>query len=154
MLQLSQQFLVKMLYLIGPDGLVNMSYVNFWKLLWMTYVHVLRFKISIKIIQRHCLNTGHKRNGVPFILNATDCTTVVFTLSPSHQVKPQSQLSGQHHYAVRVNFLLSHCLCFPTLIIYSDTPSGIKQLNYIFSQTVYNKLQLSPIIIHKWRLFD
>ncbi len=31
----------KMLYLIGPDGLVNMSFENFQKMVWMTIVHLL-----------------------------------------------------------------------------------------------------------------
>ncbi len=31
--------LVKMLYLIGPDGLVNLSVENFQKIVWMTIVH-------------------------------------------------------------------------------------------------------------------
>ena len=30
-----------MLYLIGPDGLVNWSFENFQKMVWMTMVHVL-----------------------------------------------------------------------------------------------------------------
>ena len=32
-----------MLYLIGPDGLVNLSFENFQKMVWMTIVHVLRY---------------------------------------------------------------------------------------------------------------
>ena len=32
---------LKMLYLIGPDGLVNLSSENFQKMVWMTIVHVL-----------------------------------------------------------------------------------------------------------------
>ncbi len=36
----------KMLYLIGPTGLVNLGYVNFWKLKWMTMVRDLRFRIN------------------------------------------------------------------------------------------------------------
>ncbi len=31
----------KMLYLIGPDGFVNLSFENFQKMVWMTIVHVL-----------------------------------------------------------------------------------------------------------------
>ncbi len=34
---------IKMLYLIGPDGLVNQTVVNFQKMVWMATVHVLRF---------------------------------------------------------------------------------------------------------------
>ncbi len=36
---------LKMLYLIGPDGLVNLRFVNFQNMVWMTMVHVLRFRI-------------------------------------------------------------------------------------------------------------
>ncbi len=36
-----------MLYLIGPDALVNLSFENFQKMVWMTMVHVLRFRIVI-----------------------------------------------------------------------------------------------------------
>ncbi len=36
----------KMLYLIGPDGLVNLSFENFQKKVWMTMIHVLRFRIK------------------------------------------------------------------------------------------------------------
>ena len=36
----------KMLYLIGPDGLVNLNFENFQKMVWMTIVHVLRFRIK------------------------------------------------------------------------------------------------------------
>ena len=32
----------KMLYLIGPDGLVNRGFINFQKMVWMTMVHVLQ----------------------------------------------------------------------------------------------------------------
>ncbi len=39
-------WIVKMLYLIGPDGLVNWGFVNFQIMVWMTTVHVLRFKIK------------------------------------------------------------------------------------------------------------
>ncbi len=35
-----------MLYLIGPNGLVNRGFVNFQKIVWMTTVHVLRFRIK------------------------------------------------------------------------------------------------------------
>ncbi len=35
-----------MLYLIGPDGLVNQGFVNFQKMVWMTTVHVLRSRIK------------------------------------------------------------------------------------------------------------
>ncbi len=35
--------LLKMLYLIGPDGLINLGCANFQKSLWMTMVHFLRF---------------------------------------------------------------------------------------------------------------
>ena len=31
----------KMLYLIGPDGLVNLSFENFQKMVWMTMVHII-----------------------------------------------------------------------------------------------------------------
>ncbi len=37
----------KMLYLIGPDGLVNLSFENFQKMVWMTILHVLRFRIKL-----------------------------------------------------------------------------------------------------------
>ncbi len=37
----------KMLYLIGPDGLVNMSFENFQKMVWMTMVHVLNLGMHI-----------------------------------------------------------------------------------------------------------
>ena len=34
-----------MLYLIGPDGLINLSFKDFQKkMVWMTMVHVLRFR--------------------------------------------------------------------------------------------------------------
>ena len=36
---------LKMLYLIGPDGVVKRRFVNFQKMVWMTTVHVLRFRI-------------------------------------------------------------------------------------------------------------
>ncbi len=36
---------IKMLYLIGPDGLVNRGFIDFQKMVWMTTVHVLRFSI-------------------------------------------------------------------------------------------------------------
>ncbi len=34
-------FVILMLYLIGPDKLVNLSFENFQKMVWMTMVHVL-----------------------------------------------------------------------------------------------------------------
>ena len=37
---------IKMLYLIGPDGLVNRRFINFQNMVWMTMVHVLRFRIK------------------------------------------------------------------------------------------------------------
>ncbi len=37
---------LKMVYLIGHDGLVNRRFANFHKMVWMTTVHVLRFKIK------------------------------------------------------------------------------------------------------------
>ncbi len=33
---------VKMLYLIGPDGLINQGYPYFQKLVWTTMIHALR----------------------------------------------------------------------------------------------------------------
>ncbi len=36
---------IKMLYLKGPDGLVNQGLINLQKMVWMTMVHVLRFGI-------------------------------------------------------------------------------------------------------------
>ena len=30
-----------MLYLIGPDGLVNLSFENFQKMVWMTMIHII-----------------------------------------------------------------------------------------------------------------
>ena len=39
---------VKMLYLIGPDELVNWRFVNFQKIVWMTTAHVLRFRINLR----------------------------------------------------------------------------------------------------------
>ncbi len=30
-----------MLYLIGPDGLVNWLFVNFQKMVWITMVHIV-----------------------------------------------------------------------------------------------------------------
>ncbi len=35
-----------MVYLIGPDGLINGRFANFHKMVWMTTVHVLRFRIK------------------------------------------------------------------------------------------------------------
>ncbi len=35
-----------MLYLIGPDGLFNRGFVNFRKMVWITTVHVLRFRFT------------------------------------------------------------------------------------------------------------
>ena len=35
---------LKMLYLIGPHCLINRGFVNFQKMVWMTMVHVLRFR--------------------------------------------------------------------------------------------------------------
>ncbi len=35
-----------MVYLIGPDGLVNRRFANFHKMVWMTMVHVLMFRIK------------------------------------------------------------------------------------------------------------
>ena len=32
--------ILKMLHLIGPDGLVNWGFVNFQKMVWMTMVHI------------------------------------------------------------------------------------------------------------------
>ncbi len=32
---------IKMLYLIGPDELVNQGYANFQNLVWMTMVHII-----------------------------------------------------------------------------------------------------------------
>ena len=40
-----KSFCLKMLYLIGPDGLVNRRFVNFQKMVWTITVHVLRFRI-------------------------------------------------------------------------------------------------------------
>ena len=46
-----------LVYLIGPDGLVNQRFVNFEKMVWMITVHVLRFRIkhqkSSEIIRVH-----------------------------------------------------------------------------------------------------
>ena len=36
----------KMLYLIGPNGLVNRRFVNFQNMVWMTMVDVLRLRIK------------------------------------------------------------------------------------------------------------
>ena len=36
----------KMLYLIGPGGLVNRGFINFRKMVWMTTIHVLRFRMK------------------------------------------------------------------------------------------------------------
>ena len=38
---LESELIVKMLYLIGPDGLVNRWFINFRKKVWMTTVHGL-----------------------------------------------------------------------------------------------------------------
>ncbi len=38
--------LFKMVYLLKPDGLVNWIFANFPKMVWMTTVHVLRFRIK------------------------------------------------------------------------------------------------------------
>ena len=35
-----RQKALKMLYLIGPNGLVNRGFINFQKMVWMTVVHV------------------------------------------------------------------------------------------------------------------
>ena len=35
-----------MLYLIGPDGLVNWGFINFLKMVWMITVHVLILRIK------------------------------------------------------------------------------------------------------------
>ena len=43
-LPLNQVF--KILYLIGPDGRVNRRFIDFQKMVWMTTVHVLRFKMK------------------------------------------------------------------------------------------------------------
>ncbi len=37
---------LKMLYRIEPDGLVNLSFENFQKMVWLTMIHVLRFRIK------------------------------------------------------------------------------------------------------------
>ena len=37
---------IKMLYLIGPDGLVIWGCINFWNMMWITKVHVLRYRIK------------------------------------------------------------------------------------------------------------
>ena len=42
----SGQKMFKMLYLIGPDGLVNLSFENFQEMVPVTMVHVLRFRIK------------------------------------------------------------------------------------------------------------
>ena len=36
-----------MLYLIGPDGLVNRRFVNFQNMVWMTMVHVLNLGMHV-----------------------------------------------------------------------------------------------------------
>ena len=33
-------YTLKMLYLIGPDGLVNLTFANFQKMVWMTIINV------------------------------------------------------------------------------------------------------------------
>ena len=38
---------IKMLYLIGPDGLINLSFKNFQKMVWITMVHVLNLGMDI-----------------------------------------------------------------------------------------------------------
>ncbi len=38
--------MIKILYLIEPDGLVNQRYKNFLKMVWTTMVHLLRFRIK------------------------------------------------------------------------------------------------------------
>ena len=48
--------ILKMLYLIGPDGLVNLDFENVQKMVWMTMVHVLRLgsstESSLKLFTR------------------------------------------------------------------------------------------------------
>ncbi len=39
-------YIIKMLYLIGPHGLINLEYANFQKLAWMTMAHVFSYKIK------------------------------------------------------------------------------------------------------------
>ncbi len=47
-----------MVYLIGPDGLANRRFANFNKKLWMTMVHVLRFRIISQNFHTLILNLG------------------------------------------------------------------------------------------------
>ena len=38
---LLDQSMIKMVYLIGPDGLVNQRFANFHKMVWMTTVYII-----------------------------------------------------------------------------------------------------------------
>ena len=55
-----------MVYLIGPDGLVNPGFVNFHKMVWMTMVHVHRFRIWEMLIKCNRL-CQPSRKEVPFM---------------------------------------------------------------------------------------
>ncbi len=51
----SQIYWFKMVYLIGPDGLVNRRFANFHKMLWMTTVHpCCSLEICIPSVYRVC----------------------------------------------------------------------------------------------------
>ena len=45
--------LFKMLYLIGPDGRINRRFINFPKMVWMTMIRVLRFRIKHQNLGMH-----------------------------------------------------------------------------------------------------
>ncbi len=69
-----------MLYLIGPDGLVNLSFENFPKIVWMTMtkfssmlfcclhtlelhdMHILSDFITNRVLRNHVLNVLHDYN--------------------------------------------------------------------------------------------
>ena len=72
---------LKMLHLIGPDGLVNLGFVNFQKMVWMTMVHVLivwkmtpgfdlKFTSMLFLRNLHILGLQCMQNIIGFVTNS------------------------------------------------------------------------------------
>ncbi len=77
--------LFKMVYLIGPDGFINRTFANFHKIVWMTMVHVLRFRI------KHQKSPGIQ--GCPFSGNIIHIHAVFFKFA-----YPQFTSTGYAEY--------------------------------------------------------
>ncbi len=63
------KIVVKMLYLTGPDGLVNQGFVNFQKIVWMTMVHIIHVH-AVFFGNLHTLGLQGMQNITGFVTNS------------------------------------------------------------------------------------